>query len=52
MLKKLYPDKLVRAALVWTEVPDLMELSAEALDAALLRITSSRWRLDAADTRS
>jgi ATP-dependent helicase/nuclease subunit A len=52
VFKKLYPDKFVRAALVWTEVPDLMELSAEALDAALLRITSSRWRLDAADTRS
>jgi ATP-dependent helicase/nuclease subunit A len=42
VLKKLYPDKSVRAALVWTEVPDLMELSVEALDAALLRITSSR----------
>ena len=42
VLKKLYRDKYVRAALVWTEVPDLMELSAEALDAALLRITSSR----------
>jgi ATP-dependent helicase/nuclease subunit A len=42
VLKKLYPDKLVCAALVWTEVPDLMELSAQALDAALLRITSSR----------
>ena len=42
VLKKLYPDKCVRAALIWTEVPDLMELSGEMLDAALLRITSSR----------
>jgi ATP-dependent helicase/nuclease subunit A len=42
VLRKLYPGKLVRAALVWTEVPDLMELSGEALDAALLRITSAR----------
>ena len=32
----------VRAALIWTEVPDLMELSAEMLDAALVRITSAR----------
>jgi ATP-dependent helicase/nuclease subunit A len=42
VLAKLYPDKLVRAALIWTEVPDLMELSGEALDAALARITSAR----------
>ena len=39
VLGKLYPDKIVRAALIWTEVPDLMELSAEALDAALRRVT-------------
>jgi ATP-dependent helicase/nuclease subunit A len=39
VLAKLYPDKIIRAALVWTEVPDLMELSAEAMEAALLRIT-------------
>ena len=42
VLAKLYPDKPVRAALIWTEVPDLMELSGEALDAALARITSAR----------
>ncbi len=42
VLTKLYPGKLVRAALIWTEVPDLMELSDELLDAALLRITSAR----------
>jgi ATP-dependent helicase/nuclease subunit A len=39
VLAKLYPDKIVRAALIWTEVPDLMELSTEAMDAALLRVT-------------
>jgi ATP-dependent helicase/nuclease subunit A len=39
VLKKLYPDRPVRAALVWTEVPDLMELSAEAMDAAIAGIT-------------
>ena len=42
VLAKLYPDKPVHAALIWTEVPDLMELSGEALDAALARITSAR----------
>ena len=42
VLTKLYPDKLVRAALIWTEVPDLMEVSAVALDAALARITFPR----------
>jgi ATP-dependent helicase/nuclease subunit A len=41
VLAKLYPGKAVRAALVWTEVPDLMEISAEAMDAALNRVTSS-----------
>jgi len=39
VLAKLYPDKIVRAALIWTEVPDLMEVSAEVLDSALLGIT-------------
>ena len=42
VLTKLYPDKPVRAALIWTEVPDLMELSGEVLDAALARVTSAR----------
>ncbi|HTT49630.1 MAG TPA: double-strand break repair helicase AddA [Pseudolabrys sp.] len=42
VLAKLYPDKSVRAALIWTEVPDLMELYAEALDAALAEVTSAR----------
>ncbi|HEX5212109.1 MAG TPA: double-strand break repair helicase AddA [Pseudolabrys sp.] len=42
VLMKLYPGKSVRAALIWTEVPDLMELSTEALDAALAQITSAR----------
>src|SRR5262249_26055062 len=34
VLAALYPDKLVRAALLWTDVPDLMELSAAVLDEA------------------
>jgi ATP-dependent helicase/nuclease subunit A len=42
VLAKLYPAKAVRAALIWTEVPELMELSDEMLDAALARVTSAR----------
>jgi ATP-dependent helicase/nuclease subunit A len=41
VLARLYPDRDVRAALVWTEAPDLMELSAEVLDAALAQVTSA-----------
>jgi ATP-dependent helicase/nuclease subunit A len=41
VLMKLYPGKTVRAALVWTEVPDLMEISAAAMDAELARVTSA-----------
>jgi len=40
VLEKLYPDRPVRAALIWTEVPDLMELSSGAMDAALRHVTS------------
>jgi ATP-dependent helicase/nuclease subunit A len=39
VLKKLYPDKVIRCALIWTEVPDLMELSDAALNAALAQIS-------------
>ena len=35
VLAQLYPDRPVRAALIWTELPELMELSASALDEAL-----------------
>jgi ATP-dependent helicase/nuclease subunit A len=38
VLSHLYPDRPVRAALIWTEVPDLMELSGEVLDRALARV--------------
>ena len=41
ILMNLYPGRLVRAALIWTEVPDLMELSPAILDAALARVTST-----------
>jgi ATP-dependent helicase/nuclease subunit A len=35
VLRQLYPTRLVRAALLWTEAPELMEISASALDAQL-----------------
>jgi ATP-dependent helicase/nuclease subunit A len=41
VLAQLYPDKSVRAALVWTDVPDLMEISAASLEAALTVLTSA-----------
>jgi ATP-dependent helicase/nuclease subunit A len=38
VLGKLYPQLPVRAALLWTETPELMEISAPALDAELASI--------------
>jgi ATP-dependent helicase/nuclease subunit A len=40
VLGQLYSGKRIRAALVWTDVPDLMEISDPRLDAALAAITS------------
>jgi ATP-dependent helicase/nuclease subunit A len=42
LLMKLYPDRPVRAALIWTEAPDLMELSAEVLERALAHHVAAR----------
>ncbi len=41
VLATLYPGKPIRAALVWTDVPELMEVSQPALDAELARVTSA-----------
>jgi ATP-dependent helicase/nuclease subunit A len=41
VLAKLYPRRPVRAALLWTEAPELMEISAPALDAQLASIISA-----------
>ena len=38
VLEKLYPQRTVRAALLWTETPELMEISTPALDAQLATI--------------
>jgi ATP-dependent helicase/nuclease subunit A len=42
VLGKLYPQRAIRAALVWTETPDFMEISSPALDAALASLASGR----------
>jgi ATP-dependent helicase/nuclease subunit A len=39
VLTRIYPDRPVRAALIWTDVPELMELSAEVLDAEIVKLT-------------
>jgi ATP-dependent helicase/nuclease subunit A len=41
VLAKLYPGRAIRAALIWTEVPDLMELSDTTLETALAQVTSA-----------
>ncbi|HEY1545430.1 MAG TPA: double-strand break repair helicase AddA [Xanthobacteraceae bacterium] len=41
VIAKLYPGRTVRAALIWTDVPDLMELSPAMLDAEVARLTSA-----------
>jgi ATP-dependent helicase/nuclease subunit A len=41
VLMRLYPGRPVRAALVWTDSPDLMEIPAADLDAALDAALSS-----------
>jgi hypothetical protein len=40
VLTRLYPDRAVRAALVWVDTPDAMEIPAETLDEALARLTT------------
>ena len=41
VLGRIYPGRTVRAALVWTEGPALMEFSGLLLDAAMERVTSA-----------
>ena len=38
VLAKLYPQRPIRAALLWTETPEMMEIPAPALDAQLATI--------------
>jgi ATP-dependent helicase/nuclease subunit A len=41
VLAKLYPDRTIRAALLWTETIEMMEISGAALDAELAAIISA-----------
>lgn len=41
VLAKLFPKHTLRAVLVWTDVPDLMEISDAALNTALAQVTSA-----------
>jgi ATP-dependent helicase/nuclease subunit A len=52
VLKKLYPQLPVRAALLWTETPELAEISAPALDAQLAALSQGMTELDPATSRS
>jgi ATP-dependent helicase/nuclease subunit A len=52
VLGKLYPDRPVRAALLWTETPELMEILAPLLDAALASCQAGVTELDPAGSRS
>jgi ATP-dependent helicase/nuclease subunit A len=40
-LAQIYPDKRFRAALLWTEIPELMEVPAAMMDAAFAAVTST-----------
>jgi ATP-dependent helicase/nuclease subunit A len=52
VLKKLYPRLPVRAALLWTETAELMEIYAPALDAQLAALSQGMSELDPATPRS
>ena len=47
VLGRLYPDNAIRAVLIWTDIPDLMEISAAAMDHELATVVSgeiaSHW---------
>jgi len=40
-LRKLYPGKAVRAALIWTDIPDVMEIPMDIMEEALCSVTSA-----------
>jgi ATP-dependent helicase/nuclease subunit A len=41
VLAELFPGQPIRAALVWTDTPDLMEVSADLMDAEMAALTST-----------
>jgi ATP-dependent helicase/nuclease subunit A len=52
VLTKLYPQRPIRAALLWTETPEFMEISASALEAELASYHLGVTALDPAGSRS
>jgi len=52
ILARLYPQRAIRTALLWTETPEFMEISASALDAALASVANGASKLDPARARS
>ena len=52
LLGKLYPQRRIRAALLWTETTELMEISPPALDAELASLGAGIAELDPATSRS
>src|SRR5262249_30929783 len=45
VLARLYPDRTIRAALIWTDTSELMEIPSAVLDQALAHVTSARGAL-------
>jgi len=41
VLARLYPDRTIRAALIWTDTSELMEIPSAVLDQALAHVTSA-----------
>jgi ATP-dependent helicase/nuclease subunit A len=52
VLSKLYPQRQIRTALLWTESTELMEILAPALDAELASFGAGRAELDPATPHS
>jgi ATP-dependent helicase/nuclease subunit A len=52
VLRRLYPQRAIRAALLWTATVEYMEISAPALDAALASLHVGVSELDPARSRS
>jgi ATP-dependent helicase/nuclease subunit A len=52
MLEKLYPQRAIRTALLWTETPELMEILPPARDAELASTAGGTAKLDPATARS
>ncbi|WP_407177675.1 double-strand break repair helicase AddA [Bradyrhizobium sp. STM 3562] len=52
VLARLYPQRSIRTALLWTETPEFMEILPPALDAALASLDRAPGALDPARPRS